>query len=61
MRLLRSAIENQRWDLAAHAIVLASAQMLNSRHRGNNKQSGDKPNVSQSREKKGRPQGQSER
>ena len=25
-KLLRAAIENQRWDLAAHALVLAAIQ-----------------------------------
>lgn len=38
MRLLRIAVENQRWDLAAHAIVLATARLL---------KNGDKPHVSQ--------------
>ncbi len=61
MRLLRLAVESQRWDLAAHIIVLASARVLTSRHHGNKKQSGDRPNVSQIREKKRRPQRQSER
>jgi hypothetical protein len=28
MRLLRLAVEIQRWDLAAHTIVLASARLL---------------------------------
>ena len=52
MRLLRLAVENQRWDLAAHTIIWATAKVLNG---------GDKPHASQSREKKRRPQGQSER
>jgi len=52
MRLLRLAIENQRWDLAAHTIVLATARLLNN---------GDTPHVSKSREKKGRSKGQSKR
>ena len=34
MRLLRVAVENQRWDLAAHTIVLATASVL---------KNGDKP------------------
>ncbi len=38
MRLLRIAVENRRWDLAAHTIVLATASVL---------KSGDKPHVSQ--------------
>jgi len=29
MRLLKLAIEKQRWDLAAHTIVLATAKTLN--------------------------------
>ncbi|HUV56986.1 MAG TPA: hypothetical protein VMV84_07115 [Dehalococcoidales bacterium] len=52
MRLLRLAIENQRWDLAAHTIVLATARQLSK---------GDKPYASNSRKKKGRPKGQSKR
>jgi len=38
MRLLRIAVKNQRWDLAAHTIVLATARVL---------KDGDKPRVSQ--------------
>ena len=38
MRLLRIAVENQRWDLAAHTIVLATARVL---------KNGDKPHVRQ--------------
>ncbi len=34
MRLLQVAIEKQRWDLAAHTIVLATASVL---------KNGDKP------------------
>jgi len=52
MRLLRLAIENQRWDLAAYTIVLATASVL---------KNGVKPNARKSKEKKGRTQGQSER
>ena len=37
MRLLRIAVENGRWDLAAHTIVLATASVL---------KNGDKPPVS---------------
>ena len=48
MRLLRLAIENQRWDLAAHTIVLAAARRLNN---------GDKPNANKSKEKKRRTKG----
>ncbi len=38
MRLLRLAIEEQRWDLAAHTIVLATARVL---------ENGVKPHASQ--------------
>ena len=51
MRLLRLAIENQRWDLAAHTIVLATARVL---------KNGDRP-YAKGKEKKGRTKGQSER
>ncbi len=37
MRLLRLAVKNKRWDLAAHTIVLATASVL---------KNGDKPHVS---------------
>ncbi len=37
MRLLRVAVENHRWDLAAHTIVLATVSVL---------RNGDKPPVS---------------
>jgi len=52
MRLLRIAVEKQRWDLAAHTIVLATARLLNN---------GDRPHGSRSKEKKGRPKGQPKR
>lgn len=52
MRLLRLAIEKQRWDLAAHAIILATAKVLNN---------GDKPHANKSKGKKRRAQGQPER
>ncbi|MBL7125556.1 MAG: hypothetical protein ISS51_05660 [Dehalococcoidales bacterium] len=53
MRLLRLAVELQRWDLAAHTIVLAAATTL---------KNGDKPDVkSKSKEKKRRPKGQPKR
>jgi hypothetical protein len=52
VRLLRLAVEKQRWDLAAHTIVLATASVL---------KSGEKPHANKSKEKKGRPKGQSER
>lgn len=31
MRLLRIAVEKRRWDLAAHAIILATASILKNR------------------------------
>jgi hypothetical protein len=37
MRLPRIAVENRRWDLATHTIVLATARVLTN---------GDKPDVS---------------
>ena len=43
MRLLRLAVEIQRWDLAAHTIVLATARLL---------KNGDRPYVSKSEGKK---------
>jgi len=48
MRLLKLAIETQRWDLAAHTIVLAAAMTLNN---------GESPHAS--KEKKRRPDRQS--
>jgi hypothetical protein len=42
MRLLRLAVEKQRWDLAAHTIVLATARILNK---------GDKPDAGRNRQK----------
>ena len=52
MRLLRLAVEIQRWDLAAHTIVLATARLL---------KNGDRPYASKSEGKKRYPQGQSRR
>ncbi len=52
MRLLRLAVETQRWDLAAHTIILAAARILSK---------GDRPHVSRDKEKKRRPKGQSKR
>ena len=52
MRLLRLAIENKRWDLAAHTIVLATVRLL---------KDGERPYAGKSREKKRRSKGQSER
>jgi hypothetical protein len=37
MRLLRMAIETQKWDLAAHVLILGAIKArrkLNGRHRG---------------------------
>ena len=51
MRLLRLAVEKQRWDLAAHTIILATARHLNK---------GEKPHA-KSKEQRRRPKGQSER
>ena len=48
MRLLRLAMEIQRWDLAAHTIVLASAKVL---------KNGDRPHASKGKGKKRRPKG----
>jgi hypothetical protein len=52
MRLLRLAIETQRWDLAAHTIVLATARLLSY---------GERPHVTRRKEGKGNPKGQSKR
>ena len=51
MRLLGLAVENQRWDLAAHTIILATAKRLND---------GDEAHDRKSKEKK-RPKGQAKR
>lgn len=51
MKLLRLAIESQRWDLAAHTVILAAARLL---------KNGDRPYVS-TEKKKGRPARQSKR
>ena len=61
MRLLRLAVEDQNWNLAAHTIVLATARLLNSGSRSSNQRGGDRTHASKSREKKRRPKGQSER
>jgi hypothetical protein len=44
MRLLRLAVKQQRWDLAAHTIVLATARQL---------KNGRKPDAKERKEKKG--------
>jgi len=50
MRLLRLAVEIQRWDLAAHTIILATARLL---------KNGDRPHASNKSEgKKRHPKGQ---
>lgn len=46
MRLLRLAVENRRWDLAAHTLVLATARIL---------QRGDRPNANRQKEPKKQP------
>ena len=51
MRLLRLAVEKQRWDLAAHTIVLATVRILNK---------GDKPDAGKNRREKC-PKGQTRR
>ena len=48
MRLLRLAVEIQRWDLAAHTIVLASARLL---------KNGERPDGGKNKTKKRRPKG----
>ena len=48
MRILKLAVKSQRWDLAAHTIVLATARELNS---------GREPNARERKEKKGRSKG----
>jgi len=57
MRLLRLAVENQRWDLAAHTIVFATARLLNNVTQGKSTGRGDKPHASRSKEKKRRSKG----
>jgi hypothetical protein len=52
MKLLRLAVEKERWDLAAHTIVLATARLL--QREGN---AGEK----RRREEKRCPKGQSKR
>lgn len=52
MRILKLAVKNQRWDLAAHTIVLATARQL---------ESGREPNAKEREEKKGRAKRKSER
>ena len=42
MRLLRLAVEKQRWDLVAHTIVLAAARSLDKGERPDAKQNSQK-------------------
>ena len=51
MRILRLAVESQRWDLAAHTIVLATARIL---HKGelNASKSGQKSKCRQGQPKR---------
>ncbi len=53
MRHLKLALENELCDLAAQVIFLASARVLTHQHQKNKRRSGDKPNVSSEREKRG--------
>jgi hypothetical protein len=48
MKLLRLAVKNGRWDLAAHTIVLATARKL---------KNGEKPNAKRSKETSRRTKG----
>jgi len=52
MKLLRLAIESQRWDLVAHTIVFITARLLSN---------GEKPDAGRREKKKRCPKGQSER
>jgi len=52
MKLLKLAIESQRWDLAAYTIIFVTARLLNN---------GEKPDARKSRQEKRRPKGQPER
>ena len=49
MSILRLAVESGRWDLAAHAIVLAAVRVLNQ---------GVTPYARENKTKKGRSKGQ---
>lgn len=48
MKLLKTAIKKQNWDLAAHVIVLATVRVLNK---------GVRPDAGKTKEKKGRSKG----
>ncbi len=45
MRLLRLAVKKQRWDLAAHTIILATINVIDK---------GGKPNDNKNKQEKGR-------
>jgi hypothetical protein len=47
MKLLKLAVKKERWDLAAHTIVLTTARQL---------KKGGKPDAKERKEKKGRSQ-----
>lgn len=49
MKLLRLAVEKQRWDLVAHTLILATARMLSK---------GERPNVNKNQPKNRCPKGQ---
>lgn len=42
MSLLKVALERQRWDLAAHTLVLATVRVLNQGVKKNGKEAGAK-------------------
>ena len=42
MSLLRFALKKQRWDLAAHTIVLATVRVLNQEGKQNGRESREK-------------------
>jgi hypothetical protein len=52
MRVLKLAVKTQRWDLAAHTLVLATARQL---------ENGRVPDAGEKKEKKRRTKGKSER
>lgn len=45
MRLFRLGIEEQRWDLAAHTLVLAAARLMSNVSRPGQKQGGGRANA----------------
>jgi hypothetical protein len=52
MRLLKFAVKQQRWDLAAHTIVLAAVRVINKEVM---------PDEGKNKQKKGRAGGKSQR